>query len=64
MVVNTDESRLRTIEQWAKFLKVMRQVAFTAHRLGVVGEDQRYEHISRVLTRLDDVSSREPSTPR
>ena len=48
-----DETRLGTIEQLEEFLKATPQVAFTAHRQGALGEDQRYEHISRVLTRFD-----------
>ncbi len=49
-----DDTRLRTIEQLAEFLKATPQVAFTAHRQGGAGEDRRCEHISRVLTRFDD----------
>jgi hypothetical protein len=45
MVINMDESQLRTIEQIEQFLDPSVQVAFTAH-----GDDvKRYAHISRVL---------------
>ena len=53
MVIDMDETRLGTIEQLEEFLKATPQVAFRAHRQGALGEDQRYEHISRVLTRFD-----------
>lgn len=49
MVINMDESQLRTIEQVEQFLAASAQVAFTAH-----GDDvERYGHISRVLKRFD-----------
>ena len=48
-----DETRLRTIEQLQEFLKATPEVAFTAHGLGGAADNQRYEHISRVLTRFD-----------
>lgn len=49
-----DETRLRTIEQLEAFLAATPQVAFTAHGAGAdAGDDnQRYEHIARVLTRF------------
>jgi transposase InsO family protein len=53
MVINMDETRLRTIEQLEEFLRATPQVAFTAHKDGVVGDEQRYAHISRVLSRFD-----------
>ncbi len=51
MVINMDESRLRTIAQLQEFLDATPEVSFT----GAAGEDdtQRYEHISRVLKRFD-----------
>ena len=49
MVIDMDESQLRTIEQIEQFLNASAQVAFTAH-----GDDvERYAHISRVLKRFD-----------
>lgn len=49
MVINMDESQLRTIEQIEQFLDASVEVAFTAH-----GDDlECYAHISRVLKRFD-----------
>ena len=48
-----DETRLRTIEQLEAFLRATPEVTFTAAAVGGVGDDQRYAHISRVLTRFD-----------
>jgi hypothetical protein len=49
MVIDMNESRLRTIEQREDFLSACGPVAFTA-----AGEDgERYGHISRVLLRFD-----------
>ena len=49
MVINMDESRLRTIEQIEQFLSASTLVAFSKH-----GDDsERYEHITRVLKRFD-----------
>ena len=48
-----DETRLRTIEQLEEFLKATPAVTFTAPGVGVATDNQRYEHISRVLTRFD-----------
>ena len=53
MVIDMDETRLRTMEQLQEFLKATPEVAFTAHGLGGAADNQRYEHISRVLTRFD-----------
>ena len=53
MVINMDETRLRTIEQLEEFLKATPQVAFSAHKEGPAGDNQRYAQISRVLARLD-----------
>ena len=53
MVINMDETRLRTIEQLEEFLRATPQVAFTAHEPGAAGDEQRYAHISRVLARFD-----------
>ena len=48
-----DETRLRTIEQLEEFLRATPEVAFTALGVGRAADDQRYEHISRVLARFD-----------
>ena len=48
-----DETRLRTIEQLEEFLKATPDVAFTAPGPGSAPDEQRYQHISRVLTRFD-----------
>jgi hypothetical protein len=49
MVINMDESQLRTIKQIEQFFSASAEVAFTAH-----GDDlERYAHISRVLKRFD-----------
>ena len=49
MVINMDESRLRTIEQIEQFLSASTLVAFSKH----AGDIERYEHITRVLKRFD-----------
>ena len=49
MVINMDESQLRTIEQIEQFLEGSAEVAFTAHS----GDVERYAHVSRVLKRFD-----------
>ena len=49
MVINMDESRLRTIEQIEQFLSMCAAGIFTPP----AGDMERYEHISRVLKRLD-----------
>ena len=49
MVINMDESQLRTIEQIEQFLAACAEVTFTAHGCDV----ERYAHISRVLKRFD-----------
>lgn len=49
MVINMDESQLRTIEQIEQFLAASAKVAFAAHG----GDMERYAHISRVLKRFD-----------
>jgi hypothetical protein len=49
MVINMDESQLRTIEQIEQFLSASAEIAFTAHS----GDLERYAHISRVLKRFD-----------
>jgi transposase InsO family protein len=53
MVIDMDETRLRTIEQLQGFLSATPQVAFTAPPAGSAADNQRYEHISRVLARFD-----------
>lgn len=48
MVINMDESRLRTIEQIEQFLGASTLIEFSRH-----GDDlERYAHISRVLQRF------------
>jgi hypothetical protein len=49
MVINMDESQLRTIEQIEQFLSASAEVTFTAHGCDL----ERYAHISRVLKRFD-----------
>ena len=51
MVINMNESRLRTIAQLQEFLDATSEVSFT----GAARRDatQRYEHISRVLKRFN-----------
>ena len=49
MVINMDESQLRTIEQIEQFLAASSEVTFTAHGC----DAERYAHISRVLKRFD-----------
>jgi hypothetical protein len=53
MVIDMDETKLRTIGQLEEFLAATPEVAFSAR--GVVGDRDRsrYELISRVLTRFD-----------
>ena len=53
MVIDMDETRLRTIEQLQQFLSATPEVAFTAPALSGAQDNQRYEHISRVLARFD-----------
>ena len=51
MVINMDETKLRTIAQLQEFLDATPEVSFS----GAAGEadTQRYAHISRVLRRFD-----------
>ena len=51
MVINMDESKLSSIEQLRDFLAGTLQVSFTG--VQEASDTQRYEHISRVLKRLD-----------
>ena len=51
MVINMDESLLRTIAQLQEFLKATPDVEFTAH--GGDSDRERYGRISRVLMRFD-----------
>jgi hypothetical protein len=53
MVIDMEETRLRTIEQLQQFLSATASVAFTASGVDGEAENQRYEHISRVLMRFD-----------
>ena len=49
MVINMDESQLRTIEKIEQFLGASAEVTFTAHASDV----EHYAHINRVLKRFD-----------
>ena len=49
MVINMDESQLRTIEQIEQFLAASAEVALTSHG----GNVKRYAYISRMLKRFD-----------
>ena len=51
MVINMDETKLRTIAQLQEFLAATAEIKFTS----ATGDDdtQRYAHISRVLKRLN-----------
>ena len=51
MVINMDETKLRTIAQLQEFLDATPEVKFTL--AAGVGDAERYEHISRVLKRFD-----------
>jgi transposase InsO family protein len=51
MVINMDETKLRTIAQLQEFLAATPEVKFTL--AAGVGDAQRYEHISRVLKRFE-----------
>jgi len=53
MVIDMDETRLRSIEQLQNFRNATPEVAFTASEVGGAADNQRYEHISRVLARFD-----------
>ena len=53
MVIDLDETWLRTIEQLEEFLGATPEVVFAAPGAGRAAENQRYEHISHVLTRFD-----------
>jgi transposase InsO family protein len=53
MVIDMDETRLRAIAQLQEFLNATPEVAFKAHGPGGAADNQRYEHISRVLARFD-----------
>ena len=49
MVINMDESRLRTIEQIEQFLSASALVVYSKH----ADDSERREHIARVLKRFD-----------
>ena len=51
MVINMDETKLRTIAKLEEFLRATPEVSFTG--VGADGDVQRYEHISSVLKRFD-----------
>ena len=51
MVINMNETKLRTIAQLQEFLNATPEVSFSG--TGENGDNERYEHISRVLKRFD-----------
>ena len=51
MVINMDETKLRTIAQLREFLDATPEVKFTL--AAGAGDAERYERISRVLKRFD-----------
>lgn len=53
MVINMDETKLRTIAQLQEFLDATPEVSFTGTAVVADGDSQRYEHISRVLKRFE-----------
>jgi transposase InsO family protein len=53
MVIDMNETRLRTLEQLQEFLNATPEVAFTTPPACGAADNQRYEHISRVLARFD-----------
>jgi hypothetical protein len=53
MVINMDESKLRTIAQLEEFLAATPGVSFSGVANAETGVDERYAHISRVLKRFD-----------
>ena len=53
MVINMDETKLRTIAQLEEFLAATPGVSFSGVANAATGSDERYAHISRVLKRFD-----------
>jgi transposase InsO family protein len=51
MVINMNDAKLRTIAQLQDFVKATPEVSFSG--IGHKGDNERYEHISRVLKRFD-----------
>ncbi len=51
MVFNMDEAKLRSIAQLQEFLNATQEISFTSAPDG--GDQQRYEHINRVLKRFE-----------
>ena len=51
MVINMNETKLRTIAQLQEFLNATPEVSFSG--TGENGDNERYGHISRVLKRFD-----------
>jgi hypothetical protein len=51
MVINMDEAKLRSIAQLQAFLNATQEISFTGAPGGA--DQQRYEHINRVLKRFD-----------
>ena len=52
MMINMNETKLHTIAQLEEFLKATPDVSFIGID-GTVGNNERYEHITCVLTRFD-----------
>jgi hypothetical protein len=52
MVINMNETKLRTIAQLQDFLKATPEISFSG--IGEKDDAERYAHISRVLKRFDD----------
>ena len=50
MVINMDEAKLRRMAQLQEFLNATQEISFTSAPGD--GDQQRYEHISRVLKRF------------
>ena len=60
MVINLDETKLRTIAQLQEFLDATPEIGFTGAPDN--GDVQRYEHISGVLGRFDYPRARQART--
>ena len=52
MMINMNETKLRTIAQLEEFLQATSDISFSSVD-GKSGNNERYEHITRVLTRFD-----------
>ena len=54
VLIDMDETRLRTIEQLRQLFSATPEVVFAAPPAGSAADNQRYEHMSRVLARFDN----------